>query len=88
MTKRKPAKVRIPVTRHDTYEDDKRTIQSGDDIKVRLPGSKGKKTVTFSAYVVPDTGVPYIEVIDGQGLSRCIRPEAIESRNRKQRGGR
>lgn len=82
MVKRRQANVDTRVTRHKVYDDGNETYREGDALKVRLPGSAGKQTATFRAYVVPDNGVPYVDVADKLGLSRCIRPSDILGREK------
>jgi len=77
--------VHTGVTRHSSYEDDRISVAQGDEIRVTFPWSGVSTKVTFNAYVVPDRGVPYLEVYDKIGVSRCIRPEAVKPSRRKRR---
>lgn len=94
MTKRKvSADAKPGVTKYPEYEDTSksyvRTIRRGDSITANVPWTKAKRTtVTFNYYVVPERGVPYIEVVDNIGLTHCIRPEAIDSKKRKRKGAK
>ena len=89
MARRNRAEVDPRVTRHEKYEDARLSLQAGDSILVVFPRTTQKQSATFRAYVVPDRGVPYLDVADKQGLSRCVRAEDVyPSRSKKKRRGR
>jgi hypothetical protein len=89
MTGRDPVPYTDPrVTRHSTWtgevaEGKTISLSTGDQVRANVPGRKSAKLFRFSAYIVPDRGAPYVEVIDGEGLARVIRPTQVLSKKRK-----
>lgn len=81
------AEVDPRVTKHKTFEYEGRLYSHGDPITVQYPWNEKGTSVYFNYYVVPDNGVPYVEVKEGSakdgGMTLCIRPETITKGGRK-----
>ena len=86
MVKRKSVPPVNPgVTRYEEWSGGQTPLVRGDRVRAILPLRVTTTEVEFIAHVVPDRGVPFIEVKDHDGRIRCIRPDDVKSKVRRRR---